>query len=597
MQLACIAPPVIAKFINLNGSNITVKEDALSMKIIIYKIRNSFLIVLFSLIWFFSGCLGDGGNVSSGVSNVKNNPPVAADYSFNVYQGGSVEFVLDASDADGDSLELFIHSFPEQGSLNTDNIPVVIYRPYLDASIVDTFTFYSNDGHEDSNIANVNISILPAPSSPTNLKATSISGFEIFLAWTDNSDNEDGFRIERSDGADNNFKQIYATIGNVTSFTDSGLTEGVSYYYRVYAYIEEGFSDYSNTANETPRNVVNFSEFFNSAGPTVVQISFKSLKNIAAKIEYGATAEYGNSTEADAPCKNHSFRISGLEEGNLYHYRAVSIDMIKKGIDMTFTTNDDPYADKNVYLDALVEWNPQPTGSARAGYAGIIDGNFMPIENSDRAFGPPTGNGPFSRKYDCVPVGINGSAAFRFDEGYYIFDGEGDDFKTFEGSFSWGSAIDGLCCELAHVEVSEDGVVWYYNSAEVYDINPHPTNNNGGYIYSNVEGLHGNNPTWANHEKDMQAQHIFDGFWTDIEGVFVSKDFLPTDPYLGGNAFDLSTFYSKEDYSPWLPGARMRYVRIIDDDNILDGQDYSKAWCFGAQMHAAMGIHVKKENK
>ena len=253
----------------------------------------------------------------------------------------------------------------------------------------------------------------------------------------------------------------------------------------------------------------------------------------------------------------------------------------------------DTAADHNIYLDLNVEWNPQPVGAARDNYQ--IAENGMPIQNN-RALGAPTGNGSWSRVYDCTAVGINGSAAWRFEEGHYIFNGSGNDFVTFEGSFAWGGAVDGLCCELAHVEVSEDAEHWYYNNAESYDINPNPDVNNPDYQYFNVSGMHGNNPTWANYTKDMQAQEIVDvdGIykWVNVDGVMVSKDFTPTDPYLGGNGFDLSTFLSKEDDSPWADDGKMRYIRIIDDSTVLDGQDYSKAWCFGAQMHAAMGIHA-----
>jgi len=259
----------------------------------------------------------------------------------------------------------------------------------------------------------------------------------------------------------------------------------------------------------------------------------------------------------------------------------------------------DAFTERNIYLDAIVEWNPGKVGSNRENY--VIVENGVPIK-SDLAFGGPKGNGCGSRVYDCVCVGINGSAAFRFEEGFYIYNGRGDDFTTFEGNFAWSAELDGLCCELAHVEVSEDMITWYYNSAEEYDFNPEAKTDNGNYSYFNVKGLHGNNPTWANINDDMQAQEpqyveSFDCYkWMNVSGVYVMRDFKPTDPYLGGNSFDLSTFRSKTDDSPWPENGKMRYVRIIDDDTILDGQDWSKSWCFGAQMHAAMGINVKKED-
>ncbi|MBN2041941.1 MAG: hypothetical protein JW864_18040 [Spirochaetes bacterium] len=271
-----------------------------------------------------------------------------------------------------------------------------------------------------------------------------------------------------------------------------------------------------------------------------------------------------------------------------------NVAVINDNISNVITADSDAFTERNIYLDAIVEWNPGLTGAARANY--VIVEDSLPVKN-DLAFGGPTGNGCGSRVYSCVCVGINGSAAFRFEEGFYIYNGDGYDFTTFEGSFAWGGAVDGLCCELAHVEVSEDLITWYYNSAEEYDINPDPTEDNGDYCHANVKGLHGNNPTWANINQDMQAYEIKNGKWTAIEDVYVSKDFKPTDPYLGGDSFDLFTFRSKTDDSPWPDEGKMRYVRIIDDDSIIDGQGYSNGWCFGAQMHAAMGINVKTDTE
>jgi ELWxxDGT repeat protein len=75
---------------------------------------------------------------------------------------------------------------------------------------------------------------LYAPNAPSNLVATPAPG-SVDLAWTDNSSNEEGTRIERS--YDNiHFSQI-ATVGpNVTSYSDTTAAAGVIYYYRVRAY-------------------------------------------------------------------------------------------------------------------------------------------------------------------------------------------------------------------------------------------------------------------------------------------------------------------------------------------------------------------------
>jgi subtilisin family serine protease len=92
----------------------------------------------------------------------------------------------------------------------------------------------------------------PAPAAPSNLTADPAGQTQINLAWTDNANNEDGFKIERCQGAGcANFGQI-ATVGaNVTTYNNTGLSSGTTYSYRVRANNAGGDSDFSNTATAT----------------------------------------------------------------------------------------------------------------------------------------------------------------------------------------------------------------------------------------------------------------------------------------------------------------------------------------------------------
>jgi hypothetical protein len=89
-----------------------------------------------------------------------------------------------------------------------------------------------------------------APNPPSSLSAIAISNVQINLSWIDNSNDENGFRIERSnDGV--NFTQI-ATVGaNVTTYNNIGLQPNTTYWYRVRAYNGNGDSAYSNVASAT----------------------------------------------------------------------------------------------------------------------------------------------------------------------------------------------------------------------------------------------------------------------------------------------------------------------------------------------------------
>ena len=68
---------------------------------------------------------------------------------------------------------------------------------------------------------------------------------QLTLNWTDNSNNESGFRVERSiNGA--SFSQIGTVGANITRFTDTAVASFTTYNYRIRAYNAYGSSNYSN---------------------------------------------------------------------------------------------------------------------------------------------------------------------------------------------------------------------------------------------------------------------------------------------------------------------------------------------------------------
>ncbi len=102
---------------------------------------------------------------------------------------------------------------------------------------------YSNEASATTQIT--------TPTAPTGLSAASISPSQINLAWTDNSSNETGFKIERKTGAGGTYAEI-ATVGaSVTTYSNTGLTVGTNYFYRVRATNTSGDSAYSNEASAT----------------------------------------------------------------------------------------------------------------------------------------------------------------------------------------------------------------------------------------------------------------------------------------------------------------------------------------------------------
>jgi N-acetylmuramoyl-L-alanine amidase len=91
-----------------------------------------------------------------------------------------------------------------------------------------------------------------APAAPSTLLATSAAN-AVRLAWTDLATNEAGFRVERRSAGAATWETIATTGPNVTTHTDTAITAGATYVYRIIAYNAAGPSpQFSNEATVGP---------------------------------------------------------------------------------------------------------------------------------------------------------------------------------------------------------------------------------------------------------------------------------------------------------------------------------------------------------
>ncbi|MBI5779739.1 MAG: fibronectin type III domain-containing protein [Planctomycetes bacterium] len=90
------------------------------------------------------------------------------------------------------------------------------------------------------------------PTAPSGLTTTANAGvpYQVSLQWTDNSNNETGFKIERkTEGG--NFQEITSPISNTTSWIDTAVMPGTTYYYRLYGWNDGGYGGYSDVSTVT----------------------------------------------------------------------------------------------------------------------------------------------------------------------------------------------------------------------------------------------------------------------------------------------------------------------------------------------------------
>lgn len=90
------------------------------------------------------------------------------------------------------------------------------------------------------------------PNPPSDLSAAAASSSQIDLTWADNASDEDGFEIERCQGAGcTDFTAIAPVGANVVTDSNSELSANTLYRYRVRAFNGGGASGYSNETEAT----------------------------------------------------------------------------------------------------------------------------------------------------------------------------------------------------------------------------------------------------------------------------------------------------------------------------------------------------------
>src|SRR5260370_33900437 len=91
---------------------------------------------------------------------------------------------------------------------------------------------------------------LDGPAAPSKLTITSVVSNKVSLSWTDNSNNETGFKIQRKTGVTGTYVTIVTTGANVTTYNDSTVTDGTLYYYQVSATNATGRSEERRVGKE-----------------------------------------------------------------------------------------------------------------------------------------------------------------------------------------------------------------------------------------------------------------------------------------------------------------------------------------------------------
>ncbi|MEO7101160.1 MAG: LamG-like jellyroll fold domain-containing protein [Luteolibacter sp.] len=172
-------------------------------------------------------------------------------------------------------------------------------------------------------VASVQASALTIPAAPAGLSATAASTSQINLSWSA-STGAATYNVKRSTTSGSGYVSV-ATGVTTTSYTDTGLSSGTSYYYIVTAVNSSGESAASVQASALtiPASPQNVSV---TAGTGQATISWSASTGASSYTIERATSASGPFTVIASGVTGLSYLDTGLSNGTTYYYQVTAVN-------------------------------------------------------------------------------------------------------------------------------------------------------------------------------------------------------------------------------------------------------------------------------
>jgi len=172
---------------------------------------------------------------------------------------------------------------------------------------------------------------------PSNLTALPVDDSAILLYWSDNTEHEGNYTIERSANEASGYSEISHVPANQVSFEDGGLDDGRLYFYRVRATNDQSVSVYSNVSGASTFLATPTELSASAVNEDTIIISWmdNSGSEDAYLIERSSGVDSDFTEIQSVSAGENMYTDKDLVEGTEYFYRVRA----KRGIDYSGYSN------------------------------------------------------------------------------------------------------------------------------------------------------------------------------------------------------------------------------------------------------------------